>query len=170
VELTPLGVEEVIGDTLQLAANQVRLARVKVRGEVEENVPAVHGDRHQLTQVFLNLVLNALGAMPSGGTLTITVEKSADGNFVVIGFADTGSGIPEQHLHSIFDPFFSTKKQAKGTGLGLSVSKGIVEQHGGDIRVTTEVGRGTTCTVSLPVARVPAPLSTAGAAQCTAVQ
>jgi len=170
VELTPLGVEEVIGDTLQLAANQVRLARVKVRGEVEENVPAVHGDRHQLTQVFLNLVLNALDAMPSGGTLTITVEKSADGNFVVIGFADTGSGIPEQHLHSIFDPFFSTKKQAKGTGLGLSVSKGIVEQHGGDIRVTTEVGRGTTFTVSLPVARVPAPLSTAGAAQCTAVQ
>ncbi len=159
VELTPLEVEEVIGDTLQLAANQVRLARVKVRGEVEENVPAVYGDRHQLTQVFLNLVLNALDAMAGGGTLTITVEKSEDGNCVDIAFADTGAGIQEQHLHSIFDPFFSTKKHAKGTGLGLSVSKGIIEQHGGDIRVETELGAGTTFTVSLPVARVPAPLT-----------
>jgi signal transduction histidine kinase len=163
VALTPLVVEDVIGDTLQLAANQVRLAKVKVRGEVEENVPAVYGDRHQLTQVFLNLVLNALDAMPEGGTLTISVEKSDDGNFVEIGFADTGVGIQEQHLHSIFDPFFSTKKHARGTGLGLSVSKGIVEQHGGDIRVETEVRRGTTFTVSLPVARVPAPMATAGA-------
>ena len=164
VELTPLEVEEVIGDTLQLAANQVRLARVKVRGEVEENVPAVYGDRHQLTQVFLNLVLNALDAMAGGGTLTITVEKSEDGNCVDIAFADTGAGIQEQHLHSIFDPFFTTKKHAKGTGLGLSVSKGIMEQHGGDIRVETELGAGTTFTVSLPVARVPAPLTTVGAA------
>ena len=164
VELTPLEVEDVIGDTLQLAANQVRLAHVRVQGEVEENVPAVYGDRHQLTQVFLNLVLNALDAMPDGGTITITVEKSDDGNFVDIGFADTGGGIQEQHLHSIFDPFFSTKKHARGTGLGLSVSKGIIEQHGGDIRVDTELGRGTTFTVSLPVARVPAPLTMAGAA------
>jgi signal transduction histidine kinase len=163
VELTPLEVEEVIRDTLQLAANQVRLARVKVQGEVEENVPAVYGDRHQLTQVFLNLVLNALDAMAGGGTLTISVEKSEDGNFVDIAFADTGAGIQEQHLHSIFDPFFSTKQHAKGTGLGLSVSKGIIEQHGGDIRVETQVGKGTTFTVSLPVARVPAPLTVASA-------
>jgi signal transduction histidine kinase len=163
VELTPLDVEDVIGDTLQLAANQVRLTRVRVRGEVEENVPAVYGDRHQLTQVFLNLVLNALDAMPEGGTLTITVERSEDGNSVDIAFADTGCGIPEQHLHNIFDPFFSTKRHAKGTGLGLSVSKGIIEQHGGDIRVETGVGAGTTFTVSLPVARVPAPLTTADA-------
>jgi len=163
VELTPLVVEDVIGDTLQLAANHVRLAKVRVRGEVEENVPAVYGDRHQLTQVFLNLVLNALDAMAGGGTLTISVEKSEDGNCVDIAFADTGAGIQEQHLHSIFDPFFSTKKHAKGTGLGLSVSKGIVEQHGGDIRVETEVGRGTTFTVSLPVARVPASMTAASA-------
>jgi two-component system NtrC family sensor kinase len=116
----------------------------------------VFGDRNQLTQVFLNLVLNALDAMPEGGTLTISVEKSEDGNYVNVSFTDTGVGIPEQNLASIFDPFFSTKKHAKGTGLGLSVSLGIIKQHGGDIDVHSEPGNGTTFTVSLPTARVPA--------------
>jgi signal transduction histidine kinase len=156
VELEPLEVEEIIGDTLQLASNQVRLARVKVKGEVEEGAPSVFGDRNQLTQVFLNLVLNALDAMPEGGTLTISVEKSDDGNYVNVSFTDTGVGIAPQNLASIFDPFFSTKKHAKGTGLGLSVSLGIIKQHGGDIDVHSEPGNGTTFTVSLPTARVPA--------------
>jgi two-component system NtrC family sensor kinase len=156
VALTPLDVEQLIGDTLQLASNQVKLAKVKVRGEVEENVPAVYGDRTQLTQVFLNLVLNALDAMSGGGTLTISVEQSADRNFVQLRFADTGVGIPSQYLGSIFDPFFSSKKHAKGTGLGLSVSLGIIQQHGGHIGVESEEGRGTTFTVSLPIAHVPA--------------
>jgi two-component system NtrC family sensor kinase len=156
VELAPLDVEQTIGETLQLAANHVKLAGVKVQGEVEENVPAVYGDRHQLTQVFLNLVLNALDAMAGGGTLTISVEKSDDRNFVNVAFADTGVGIPETALDRIFDPFFSTKKQAKGTGLGLSVSLGIIKQLGGDIRVESEVGKGTVFTVSLPASQVPA--------------
>jgi signal transduction histidine kinase len=156
VELTPLQVEGLITETLQLASNQVKLAGVKVQGDLEEALPPVYGDRHQLTQVFLNLVLNALDAMSTGGVLTITAEKAEDGNFVDIGFADTGVGIPEKYLDSIFDPFFSSKKNAKGTGLGLSVSLGIVKQHGGDIRVESAVGAGTTFTVSLPTARVPA--------------
>jgi signal transduction histidine kinase len=159
VELAPLDVEEIIADTLQLASNQVKLAKVKVSGEVDESLPAVYGDRHQLTQVFLNLVLNALDAMPGGGMFSISVAKSEDGNFVDLAFTDTGVGIPEKHLDSIFDPFFSTKKDAKGTGLGLSVSLGIVRQHGGDIRVASEVGKGTTFTVSLPVAKVPAKMA-----------
>jgi two-component system NtrC family sensor kinase len=161
VELTPLDVEQLIGDTLQLASNQVKLAEVRVRGEVEENVPAVYGDRHQLTQVFLNLVLNALDAMAKGGTLTITVEQSPDRNFVHVAFGDTGVGIPKQNLGSIFDPFFSSKQRGQGTGLGLSVSQGIVQQHGGQIEVESEVGRGTTFTVSLPIAKVPARMDTA---------
>jgi two-component system NtrC family sensor kinase len=159
VELAPLDVEEIIGDTLQLAANHVKLAKVKVQGEVEESLPPVHGDRHQLTQVFLNLVLNALDAMPGGGTLTISVQQSEDRNFVDIAFTDTGVGIPKQYLGSIFDPFFSSKKNAKGTGLGLSVSLGIVNQHGGSIRVASDVGKGTTFTVSLPIAKVPAEIT-----------
>jgi two-component system NtrC family sensor kinase len=157
VELEPLDVEEIITETLQLAANQIKLSKVKVDGEVEENLPPVHGDRHQLTQVFLNLVLNALDAMPQGGTLTISLEKSPDRRSVSIRLADTGVGIPEENLTSIFAPFFSTKKHAKGTGLGLSVSLGIIKQHGGDIRVDSQPGLGTTFTVSLPIAPVPAP-------------
>jgi signal transduction histidine kinase len=127
---------------------------------VEENLPRVYGDRHQLTQVFLNLVLNALDAMPKGG-VHHHGTKAEDGNFVDIGFADTGVGIPEKYLDSIFDPFFSSKKNAKGPGLGLSVSLGIVKQHGGDIRVVSEVGVGSTFTVSLPMARVPARMEAA---------
>jgi signal transduction histidine kinase len=161
VEVSPLDVEDIVTETLQLASNQIKLAGVRVRGEVEENLPAIYGDRHQLTQVFLNLVLNALDAMAGGGVLTITAEKADDGNFVDLAFADTGVGIPEKYLDSIFDPFFSSKKNAKGTGLGLSVSLGIVKQHGGDIRVTSEVGKGATFTVSLPIARVPARMDVA---------
>ncbi len=163
-ELTPLDVEQIVGETLQLASNQVKIAKVKVQGEVEENVPPVFGDRQQLIQVFLNLVLNALHAMPGGGILTIGVEKSEDRNFVDISFADTGTGIASQHLSRIFDPFFSTKKQARGTGLGLSVSLGIIKQHGGDIRVKSAEGEGAVFTVSLPVARVPASMESAEAA------
>jgi two-component system NtrC family sensor kinase len=165
VELAPLDVEALVGDTLQLASNHVKLAKVKVRGDVEENLPPVHGDRHQLTQVFLNLVLNALDAMHGGGVLTISVEKSDDHNFVEIRFADTGVGIPAQYLDSVFDPFFSSKRNAKGTGLGLSVSLGIINQHGGSIRVESEVGEGTTFTVSLPIARVPAEMPSTPDAQ-----
>lgn len=156
VELAPLDVEGIVTETLQLASNQIKLAAVRVRGEVEEALPPVYGDRHQLTQVFLNLVLNALDAMSNGGVLTITAGQADDGNFVDIGFGDTGVGIPEKYLDSIFDPFFTSKRNAKGTGLGLSVSLGIVKQHGGDIRVASDVGVGTTFTVSLPMARVPA--------------
>lgn len=156
VDQKPLDVERLITETLQLASNQIKLARVKVEGEVEENLPPVFGDQQQLTQVFLNLVLNALDAMSDGGVLTITVQGSEDRGAVTIAFADTGSGIPSHQLDNIFDPFFSTKKHGKGTGLGLSVSLGIVKRHGGDIRVTSTVGEGTVFTVFLPVAKVPA--------------
>lgn len=159
VELAPIVVEQLIAETLQLASNQVKLARAKVQGEVEENLPPVYGDRHQLIQVFLNLVLNALDAMPGGGTLSIAVEASEDGDFVDIHVADTGMGIPDEHMALLFRPFFSTKHHAKGTGLGLSVSLGIIEQHGGIIRVKSQVGQGTVFTVSLPITKVPAAIN-----------
>jgi len=106
--------------------------------------------------VFLNIVLNALHAMPNGGTLDISVRNTKDRNSVLVEFTDTGVGIPEHQINNIFDPFFSTKPDAKGTGLGLSVSLGIIRQHGGDIKVKSQVNVGTTFTISLPTARVPA--------------
>jgi len=145
-----------VEETLQLATNQIKLAKVKVRGEIDENLPIVHGDFQQLTQVLLNIVLNALDAMPEGGKLTIRLSAARGGDFVSLEFTDTGTGIPDHLLGSIFDPFFTTKPGAKGTGLGLSVSLGVIQQHGGDIQVQSDPGVGTTFTVLLPTAKIPA--------------
>ncbi len=156
VELEPHKVQVIVEETLRLASNQIKLAKVKVEGDVQEHLPAIYGDRQQLEQVFLNLVLNALDAMPGGGVLRIKLSQSEDREFVAVRFEDNGIGIPKQYLTDIFDPFFTSKKAAKGTGLGLSVSLGIVQRHGGDIRVESEVGKGAVFTVLLPVAKVPA--------------
>ncbi|HID08623.1 TPA: histidine kinase, partial [Candidatus Micrarchaeota archaeon] len=94
---------------------------------------------------------NAADAMHGYGTLTIRTHPSQDGKEVVIEFTDTGEGIPEEVLPRIFDPFFTTKEVGKGTGLGLSMSYGIVKEHGGRIEVETEVGKGTTFRVILPI-------------------
>jgi two-component system NtrC family sensor kinase len=155
-------VEDLIEDTLRLATNQIKLAKVKVKGDLSPNLPPVYGDRQQLEQVFLNIVLNALDAMPEGGTLSISCSGTRDRELVAAEFTDTGVGIPEQKISDIFNPFFTTKPDAKGTGLGLSVSLGIIRQHGGDIEVKSEVGKGTTFTVLLPVAKVPAEIADEG--------
>jgi signal transduction histidine kinase len=148
-----------VDETLQLATNQIKLARVKVKGEIDENLPPIHGDFQQLTQVLLNIVLNALDAMPDGGILTIALRTIQRGEFVALGFSDTGTGIPEHQIGNVFDPFFTTKPGSKGTGLGLSVSLGIIQQHGGDIQVESESGVGTTFTLLLPTAKVPAEIA-----------
>jgi signal transduction histidine kinase len=148
--------KDLIEDTLRLATNQIKLAKVKVKGDLAPNLPPVYGDRRQLEQVFLNIVLNALDAMPKGGTLSISCNNTRDRELVSVEFSDTGVGIPEQRISDVFNPFFTTKPDAKGTGLGLSVSLGIIRQHGGDIKVKSEVGEGTTFSVLLPIAKVPA--------------
>ena len=160
-QLESHSIQSIIEETLRLASNQIKLSKVRVEGEMEENVPPIYGDRQQLEQVFLNLVLNALDAMPDGGVLRIKVFNTGDRDSVAITFEDTGVGIPQQHLRDIFDPFFTSKKAAKGTGLGLSVSLGIVQRHGGDMRVESEVGKGTVFTVLLPVPKVPAEIGNA---------
>jgi signal transduction histidine kinase len=159
VELESHSVADIVEETLRLARNQIKLTKVKVKGEMEETIPPIYGDRQQLEEVFLNLVLNALDAMPDGGTLNIKIGNTADRESVAVRVEDTGVGIPKHHLGEIFDPFFTSKKAAKGTGLGLSVSLGIVQKHGGDIQVESEVGRGTVFTVFLPVAKVPADMN-----------
>ncbi len=156
MESQAIRAEEIVSETLRLAGNQVKLAKVKIKGELDQDLPPILGDRQQLSQVFLNMVLNALDAMPEGGTLDISVRNTKDRAFVEVEFADTGVGIPVHQLNRIFDPFFSTKPQAKGTGLGLSVSLGIIRQHGGDINVESQVNAGTKFTITLPTARVPA--------------
>jgi len=154
-----LQVEDLIEGTLQLAQNQIKLTNAKIERQYSPNLPPIRGDRQQLNQVFVNIILNALDAMPEGGTLTITASQSEEEGFVAIDLSDTGTGIPEHILPSVFDPFFTSKPLGKGTGLGLSVSLGIVQKHGGEIRVESHVGRGSTFTILLPEARVPAQFS-----------
>lgn len=161
-ELLDVGV--LVQETLQLATNEIKLKKVKAVLRAPENLPPIYGDRQHLSQVFLNLILNALDAMQEGGRLEIEIGKSLDPGFLALQFRDNGKGIPEHVLPYIFDPFFTTKQRGKGTGLGLSVSLGIVKKHGGDIRVQSREGQGTVFTVLLPVTAVPAELKSREAA------
>jgi len=149
-------IEALVRETLQLVSNQLKLSKVKVDLRIPENLPPIHGDIQQLRQVFLNIVLNAVDAMPQGGALSIFMDKSEEGDFLKIDFKDTGCGIAEHVLPNIFDPFFTTKTTSRGTGLGLSVSLGIVRKHGGDIRVTSRIEEGSTFSILLPQVKVPA--------------
>jgi signal transduction histidine kinase len=151
-----LDIGKILDETIDLAGNQVRIAGVKIAKELPDNLPQVHGDRQKLCQVFLNLFLNALDAMPDGGTIALSATRADVPGLLAVRVADTGKGIPEHVLPLIFDPFFTTKTTGKGTGLGLSVSLGLVRSYGGDIQVSTRVGEGTTFTVLLPIAEVPA--------------
>ena len=116
------------------------------------NLPAIECYSGQLSQVWMNLMVNASQAMNSRGDLWITTR--IEDNYVVVKFRDNGPGIPEEIMPRIFDPFFTTKSVREGTGLGLSIVHGIIERHGGDIRVESKVGVGTTFTVRLPLSGI----------------
>ncbi len=145
---------DVIEQSLMLVQAQARRQAVSIDRHYERDHLMVMGDPHQLKQVFLNLMLNALQAMPGGGRLTVSVcgwhpEYALRGDrWTQIEIADTGPGIPPEHLDRIFDPFFTTKRD--GTGLGLSICHSIVHQHEGEIEVQSQPGRGTTAVVRLP--------------------
>jgi two-component system NtrC family sensor kinase len=158
-------VSNVIDEALSLLENRLAISNVQVAREFAR-VPAVRADFGQLRQAFVNVMMNACEAMPRGGTLRILTREvvlpetgkggpvSTTGKprfparFTEVVVADTGQGIPQEHLSKIFDPFFTTKE--KGTGLGLSVVYGIVEKHGGKIAVQSQVGRGTMVTLRFP--------------------
>jgi signal transduction histidine kinase len=111
-------------------------------------VKPVWAQGERLQQVFINIILNAIDAMPKGGTLHIQAEQ--EGPDVIVRIADTGTGIQPQHLLHIFDPFFTTKGIGKGTGLGLSIAYAIIKEHEGHISVKSEVGKGTCFTIRVP--------------------
>jgi signal transduction histidine kinase len=144
-------VENAVGTAKRLVGNEARLAGVTWKTQLPEGLPEVRGHPHDLQQVFLNLFLNAIQAMPEGGELRVEADV-VDDQWVRVEVSDTGPGIPPEHLSQIFDPFFTTKDPGMGTGLGLSVSHGIIEEHGGRIEVTSDLGQGTTFSVYLPVA------------------
>jgi two-component system NtrC family sensor kinase len=130
-------VNEIIDRTVQLVEKQVSVRNIRIEKDLDRSLPAI------------DLTINACEAMPEGGSLRVTSRMSRDGTQIVIAFADTGVGIPKENIPKLFDPFFTTK--SLGTGLGLAVSYGIVRQRGGTIEVRSEVGRGSTFTVRLPL-------------------
>lgn len=146
-------IAQALKDTLALVRRHAALSNIAIDEKYDSELPLVEVDVPQCKQVFLNLITNALDAMPNGGTFTVSTAR--DREFVRIDFADTGQGIPPANLEKIFDPFFTTKPAVKGTGLGLSVSLGIIQSHGGTIDVKSEIGKGSVFSVKLPIPTTP---------------
>ena len=144
-------INHVVDRVLVLTTHLFAPNRIVLETGLGHGLPNIMVDRHMIEQVLMNLILNAVQAMKDGGVLTI--RTSVVEGVCLIEVRDTGSGIPPAVLPRIFDPFFTTKSEGEGTGLGLSVSLGIVERHGGKILVDSELGKGTTFTLCLPVSR-----------------
>jgi PAS domain S-box-containing protein len=147
----PTDVNELIDRVLTVSRKRLKSHYVRVTRRLADDLPRPELVADRVQQIFLNLVFNAVDAMPDGGELTLTTRYDEQADEVVVDFKDCGSGIPEDMLPHIFDPFFSTKRE--GTGLGLFVSQNIAQEHGGRIEAETEEGAGCTFSVHLPVSQ-----------------
>ena len=149
--LSAVDVNRVVEDTLSLLANQAKVQHVTCEMRRSPDLPKARGSASMLQQLVSNLILNALNAMPDGGTLTIETQSAPPGHVQIL-VSDTGSGIPPEDRSKIFDPFYTTMPVGQGTGLGLSIAYTIATDHGGTIRVVrSEPGEGSTFSVMLPV-------------------
>jgi len=153
MELKYVDLNRLIEKTLFLNSNLLKISSVKVEKRLDPDLPEFMGSEDQLQQVFMNMISNAAETIEATGegTLTIETEHFYDEGKVIIKFKDTGLGIPRENLSKLFEPFFTTKKKGKGVGLGLSVAYGIIEGHGGSIRVESKVLKGTIFEVELPL-------------------
>src|SRR5947209_2726720 len=154
-EFGEVDLNKVLSDCVNMLEHQFKISRIKVDSMFYQGLPHIYGNAGKLQQVFLNLLLNARDAMPSGGTVNLV---TANGSNVTVKVSDTGGGIAKEHISRIYDPFFTTKNSNKeglrrGTGLGLSVSYGIIQEHAGKIKVDSHPGEGTCFTLEFPVLR-----------------
>jgi len=140
-----------LDEIILLVGNRMELQSITFEKRIDEDLPAIYSDRDQIKQALLNLMLNAVEAMPTGGLLRVVAGIHKRGKYVTIRVTDTGGGIPKEIQRTIFEPFVTTKEEGKGVGLGLSVVYGIVSQHGGTVEVNSEEGKGTTFTLNLPL-------------------
>ena len=151
-ESEPIYLQQVMQEIIKSSEDVLRQHRICCKCDLQDSLPAVVGSRDQLKQVFLNLVLNAVDALPQGGKIIVT--GGANNGWVSLSVADDGVGIRPENLDRIFDAFFTTKSKASGVGLGLSVSYGIVRGHGGRIEVESSPGNGAKFTVKLPIEKL----------------
>jgi len=148
--LSSLSLYRLVGDTLSFLEGQPALRGKHAENRVPEDLPRILVDSNQLSQVLMNLLINAAEATPDGGRITISASKVTAENSIEIRVSDTGCGIPPDILPHVFEPFFTTK-HGKGTGLGLSISATYVRRNKGEIRIESVVGQGTTVTIKLPI-------------------
>jgi PAS domain S-box-containing protein len=153
-QISTVEVRQELTKTVELVHHHLHKRQIAVVQELAADTPVIYADRQKLRQVFLNLLTNASDAMPQGGMLTLRSRPDTlkSGKAAVrIEVADTGAGIPPEHLEKVFDPFFTTKEEGQGTGLGLAICRRVVEEHHGTILINSEVGKGTTVIIVLPV-------------------
>ncbi len=151
-QVSTIDVRDEISRSIDLISYYLRNRKIEVVKNFDASLPSVHADRQQLRQVFLNLMTNAGDSMLEGGVLTVRVDEQRETGTIVIEFSDTGQGISAGDLEKIWEPFFTSKPDGKGTGLGLPICSRIVEEHGGTITLNSELGKGTTVRVVLPIA------------------
>jgi len=142
-----VNINVIVEKTVQLVNMDLEAQDIAVNLNIADTLPEIDGDEDKLNQVFLNLFLNGIQAMDKGGILTVNSYQS--GKNVVVVVEDTGIGVANENLQKVFDPYFTTKND--GTGLGLAMSAKIIEEHGGDILLTSQPGEGTRVEVVLPV-------------------
>ncbi|SPD75847.1 conserved hypothetical protein [uncultured Desulfobacterium sp.] len=155
VSLQSINLEEVINEVLDFLNKEAEYRSIVVSVKVQKDIPDFENDRGKLQQIFLNIVNNAFAAMSDGGHLDIVAEMKHR-NSILITITDDGCGIPETDLTHIFEPFFSTKTGQGGTGLGLSITYSLVHEIGGSVSVQSEVGKGTTFSITLPLKNIKA--------------
>ena len=149
-DMKPHDINAIISRTMFLLENQSIFQNIEIEKQLEGNFPLINGDAQQLNHVFMNIILNAADALDGSGKLSLKTYTKPQDSKGYIEISDTGSGIPEDVLPHIFEPFYTTKEQGKGTGLGLSMVYGIVESHSGHIRVESGPGKGTTFFIEFP--------------------
>ena len=148
-DLQPTNVHQDIENTLTLLGFKLREKNIEVIKKFCNDMPDVPAFVGELNQVWTNLIDNAIFAMDKNGTLTI--QSTCDDKNITVAIIDNGGGISKDIMSRIFDPFFTTKKVGQGTGLGLSIAYGLIQKHHGNITVKSEVGRGTTFTIQIPI-------------------
>ena len=148
--LSKISLHRLVADTLAFIEHQPMLRGKRLENQVPADLPHIRADANQLSQVLMNLLLNAAEATPEGGRITISANKLTFIDTIEIRVSDTGCGIPPDILAHVFEPFFTTKR-GRGTGLGLSISQAYVRSHNGEIRIDSVVDHGTTVTLTLPI-------------------
>ncbi|MBU0986496.1 MAG: response regulator [Proteobacteria bacterium] len=154
----PVHIKNILESTLELVRHELKMNQVNVDKQLAENMPGTVADFYQIQQVFLNIISNAVQAMkPQTRTRSLIIKSEFDERAIRISFRDTGPGISPENFQKIFEPFFTTKPEGQGTGLGLSICCDIIKEHGGDIYISSDPGRGSCFFIELPIAAKPVP-------------